>query len=76
MSAIAERIEERLRTLPRDRAAQLEQELSRILDAADSGAHTTPPPYRTRPLLHGLQPGYSYDNVAELLAAADWEDWR
>ena len=33
-------------------------------------------PYRTKPHAMGLRPGFSYDNIAELLAKAEGEDWR
>jgi len=33
-------------------------------------------PYKTKPLPMGLKPGFSYDNVAELLAQAEGEDYR
>ena len=31
-------------------------------------------PYRTKPRPLGLRPGFSYDNIAELLAHAEGED--
>jgi hypothetical protein len=31
-------------------------------------------PYRTKPRPLGLGPGFSYDNIAELLASAEGED--
>ena len=33
-------------------------------------------PYRTKPYPMGLRPGFSYDNIAELLARAEGEDYR
>jgi hypothetical protein len=33
-------------------------------------------PYKTKPLPMGLKPGFNYDNVAELLAQAEGEDYR
>jgi len=33
-------------------------------------------PYRTQPRPLGLRPGLSYDNVGELLARAEGEDYR
>jgi hypothetical protein len=33
-------------------------------------------PYRTRPQKLGLRPGFSYDNIGELLAQAEGEDYR
>jgi hypothetical protein len=33
-------------------------------------------PYKTKPLPMGLRPGFSYDNVAELIAQAEGEDYR
>ncbi|HAO80102.1 MAG TPA: DUF2191 domain-containing protein [Verrucomicrobia subdivision 3 bacterium] len=36
----------------------------------------TAKPYRAKPLPLGLKPGFSYDNIAELLAQAEGEDYR
>jgi hypothetical protein len=33
-------------------------------------------PYRTKPRPMGLNPGYNYDNISELLAVAEGEDHR
>jgi hypothetical protein len=33
-------------------------------------------PYRSKPLSLGLKPGYSYDNIGELLAQAEGEDYK
>jgi hypothetical protein len=33
-------------------------------------------PYRAKPLPLGLKPGFSYDNISELLAQAEGEDYR
>jgi hypothetical protein len=35
---------------------------------------SAPQPYRTRPHPLGLRQGFSYDNIAELLARAEGED--
>lgn len=33
-------------------------------------------PYRTRPVAMGLKAGFSYDNIGELLAQCEGEDYR
>lgn len=33
-------------------------------------------PFKTKPLPMGLRPGFSYDNIGELLAQAEGEDYR
>jgi len=36
----------------------------------------TPTPYRTKPRPLGLKKGYTYDNIAELLASAEGESHK
>ena len=33
-------------------------------------------PFRTKPIPMGLRPGFSYDNVAELIARSESEDFK
>ncbi len=33
-------------------------------------------PYRSKPLPLGLKPGFSYDNIAELIAQVEGEDYK
>lgn len=33
-------------------------------------------PYRTKPQPMGLRPGFNYDNIAELLAQAEGDDYK
>lgn len=33
-------------------------------------------PYRIKPFPMGLKPGYNYDNIGELLAQAEGEDYK
>lgn len=61
-------------------AATLGKPLKVIINLAlrhglDHLAHPPKPqPYRTRPRPLGLREGFSYDNIAELLARAEGED--
>jgi hypothetical protein len=44
------------------------------LEALERGGEARP--YKTKPQLMGLRAGFSYDNIGELLAAAEREDFR
>ncbi len=61
-------------------AARLHKPFKEVINAAlrvGLDAILTPPPakpYRTHPRPMGLRKGFSYDNISELIAAAEGED--
>jgi hypothetical protein len=61
-------------------AAKLRKPFKEVVNAAlriGLDQVLTPPgpkPYRTKPRPLGLRPGFSYDNISELLAQAEGED--
>ena len=63
-------------------AAQLGRPLKEVINSAlriGLEAVLSPPkakPFRTKPRPMGLHRGLSYDNIAELLAKAEGEDYR
>lgn len=81
MSAIAERIDRTLHSLPPEQAGKLEALLSQLLAFAQppgAGQAVTPrpAPYRTQPQPLGLQAGLSYEKWTELLDAAEGPGWK
>ncbi len=64
----------------REGAARLHKPFKEVINAAlRVGRDTllTPPaakPYRTKPRPLGLRQGFSYDNISELIAAAEGDD--
>ena len=63
-------------------AAKLGQPLKRVINSAlrigldEVLKPPTARPYRTNARALGLRPGFSYDNIGELLAQAEGEDYR
>lgn len=66
----------------RSGAAKLRKPLKEIINAAlrvglDEILRPAPAkPYRTEPHAMGMRPEFSYDNISELIAAAEGEDSR
>ena len=81
MSAIAERIDRTLDSLPPEQAGKLEALLGQLLVFAQShGGEPAPRPtralYRTQPQPLGLKAGLRYENWTELLDAAEGPGWK
>jgi hypothetical protein len=61
-------------------AAKLRKPFKEVINAAlrvgldEILAPPAPKPYRTKPRPMGLRRGFSYDNISELVAAAEGED--
>ena len=81
MSAIAERIDRMLDSLPPEQAGKLETLLSQLLTfaqppGAEQSVTPIPAPYHTQPQPLGLQAGLPQGNWTELLDAAEGPGWK
>lgn len=70
---IDEAVGKRLRAYATAHSLQLKEAVNELLrkGLSESSRRSRAKPYRTKPKDVGLQPGLSYDNVAELLEAAE-----
>jgi hypothetical protein len=63
-------------------AAKLGQPFKRVINSAlrigldEVLKPAAAKPYRSKPLPLGLKPGFSYDNIGELLAQIEGEDYK